>query len=327
MATNSSPNSAGDRDLLADLIASMPLPTLLMQTDGTIVCVSRSATPQQLPLDCAPGRNILDLLGRDGHRLRGRLARAARNTVPISVALPLGDSLRPFCLWSFGRRGAGDTGYLVLQAAPESDGLGERVAQRHRTRWLETSLQVSEQQRRKLESEAQRLEEAASRDPRTGLYNAMTFERMVTRTLGTPGAVGALLYIDLDDFKGINDRHGHLAGDKVLAEVARRLQDSARGSDLVGRLGGDEFGVWLHMSHSVFDAEVQDRLTQGIAAPISVRSTLQGGRARLRVGVSVGVARAPVDGTDFRTLLGVADGRMYFNKNAARIGERRRATD
>jgi GGDEF domain-containing protein len=87
------------------------------------------------------------------------------------------------------------------------------------------------------------LEEAASLDGKTGLLNAATWRSRAERAAGErPGGAGVLI-LDLDHFKAVNDQHGHLAGDDVLAAVAGALRSAVRGQDLVGRFGGEEFVV------------------------------------------------------------------------------------
>jgi diguanylate cyclase (GGDEF)-like protein len=146
-------------------------------------------------------------------------------------------------------------------------------------------------------------------DPLTGLANRVQFHAEVTRACGRtashPAAVRehasndagvahasptsgvAVLYIDLDGFKPINDLHGHEAGDHVLTVVAGRLRDATRGSDLAARLGGDEFAILLGRVHHVQDAVVvADRVLRSLDEPIAF------GVYTLRVSGSIGVACA-----------------------------------
>lgn len=86
---------------------------------------------------------------------------------------------------------------------------------------------------------------AAQRDPLTNVYNRVTFEREVIAYMQEPDSRGMLLLLDIDDFKMINDRHGHLQGDAALKKLTRVLQNTFRSHDLIGRLGGDEFLVFV----------------------------------------------------------------------------------
>jgi diguanylate cyclase (GGDEF)-like protein len=123
---------------------------------------------------------------------------------------------------------------------------------------------------------------AAAHDPLTGLVNRAEFARRLDQ-MSDDDLV--LLYIDLDDFKPINDQYGHPAGDRVLVEVARRIERSIGPNDVVGRLGGDEFAVACPGSEAVVRGrEVADRIVREIRRPI-----IDAGR-HLSVGASVGVA-------------------------------------
>jgi diguanylate cyclase (GGDEF)-like protein/PAS domain S-box-containing protein len=150
----------------------------------------------------------------------------------------------------------------------------------------------------------------ADTDPLTGLANRRSLERTlqaaITRAQANARCV-AVLMLDLDGFKAVNDRHGHAAGDEVLREVARRLRRSVRERDLVARLGGDEFVVVLTDLGAVPDAvdRVECKLAEpfglgdGVAAPLSA---------------AVGVAVFPTDGRTVADLLAAADREMYAAK-------------
>ncbi|WP_338720258.1 diguanylate cyclase [Herbaspirillum sp. DW155] len=125
----------------------------------------------------------------------------------------------------------------------------------------------------------------------------------------------ALLFIDLDRFKAVNDEYGHDEGDKVLIAIAERLQHSLRHDDSVARFGGDEFVVYLH---GVTDMEVArsiaDKIRHAVNKPIEGRD----GQS-YTVDASVGVSLYPDDGLDVETLLRVADSRMFDQKRLHRI--------
>jgi diguanylate cyclase (GGDEF)-like protein/PAS domain S-box-containing protein len=123
----------------------------------------------------------------------------------------------------------------------------------------------------------------------------------------------ALLCIDLDHFKAINDTLGHGAGDALLQEIAARLRTGTRRTDTVARLGGDEFAVLLQPVGSKEDVEV---LAARLLASIASACDVQGSRVMVRA--SIGVAMAPVDGDDIDTLLGHADLALYAAKSAGR---------
>ncbi|MFN4289680.1 MAG: EAL domain-containing protein [Permianibacter sp.] len=122
----------------------------------------------------------------------------------------------------------------------------------------------------------------------------------------------AVLFIDLDRFKPVNDSQGHEVGDLVLHETAGRLQHSVRRTDMLGRLGGDEFVLLMEIGHNVSDAElVAGKIIDVLREPFRV------GDKQFFIGASIGISRYPEDGQDFAELLRKADAAMY---NAKALG-------
>jgi diguanylate cyclase (GGDEF)-like protein/PAS domain S-box-containing protein len=164
--------------------------------------------------------------------------------------------------------------------------------------------------------EEQRWVTAALRDPGTGLANRRAIEDHLRATLASDepsGTALAVLMCDLDDFKAINDAHGHAVGDAVLREVASRLRAAVRRSDVVGRLGGDEFVVLCPMDEgrAVLD-QVAARVVTDMAVPMVVRGI------EVRLGCSVGAAVAGSDGREAIELLHDADLALYRAKAAGK---------
>jgi diguanylate cyclase (GGDEF)-like protein len=116
---------------------------------------------------------------------------------------------------------------------------------------LERALRYAAEAEQRLADQMQRiaqLESLSSTDALTGLLNRRGFETHLDLALARArryGETGVVVYCDLDDFKGVNDRHGHVAGDELLKRAAAALKNAVRDTDLVGRLGGDEFAVVL----------------------------------------------------------------------------------
>lgn len=168
-------------------------------------------------------------------------------------------------------------------------------------------------QRANLERDA--LRSLALTDALTGLPNRRGLSELLERSLAhsSPQRLTAVYLLDLDDFKPINDRLGHDAGDTVLVGVARRLQALLRASDAVARLGGDEFVVVASGPGSDADAQALGRkLLDGFAEPFVAAGQ------PCRVGLTIGYALAPLDGSDANSLLKRADAAMYAGKQAGR---------
>jgi len=167
-------------------------------------------------------------------------------------------------------------------------------------------------ERRRLERE---LTHRANHDALTGLANRLLFSDRVQRAFGRatrPGAVVAVLFIDLDDFKVVNDSLGHEAGDQVLAAVGQRLTAALRSDDTAARLGGDEFAILIEDAHDVLAVEnIADRVVRALAEPVPLGATV------VTTSASVGVATT-VDATDSTELLRQADLALYVAKGAGK---------
>lgn len=168
-----------------------------------------------------------------------------------------------------------------------------------------------------LQSENESLAHKASHDSLTGLPNRAFFEGRLSRTIRNADKYQeqlALLFLDSDSFKGINDNYGHAAGDEVLISIAARVRAQLRENDLVARLGGDEFAVLLAPIHSREDArQIADKIIASMALPIS----LADGQT-LDASLSVGIAFFPDDGRTPSDLLNAADAAMYQAKRNTR---------
>ena len=156
-------------------------------------------------------------------------------------------------------------------------------------------------------------EHQSQHDALTGLANRKRLDRIVKQAIHghQRPREAALLLLDLDRFKQVNDTLGHQAGDELLEQVAQRLEESVRGEDIVARLGGDEFAVWLAASGCDNAQEVAERLRSYLQAPFELSTMV------VDVGASVGIARYPQDGETLDELLRCADVAMYAAKEGA----------
>jgi diguanylate cyclase (GGDEF)-like protein len=155
---------------------------------------------------------------------------------------------------------------------------------------------------------------AARRDPLTGLGNRLLVREVIEEALLWNHASGcAVLLVDLDRFKLVNDTLGHAVGDRLLRNVARRLENSIRNGAIVGRLGGDEFALVLpgEIDREVL-ASIADRLIENLSRVYQISGM------ELRVGATVGIAISPMDAKSQEELIGSADLALYRAKEEGR---------
>ena len=206
-----------------------------------------------------------------------------------------GDRHREICAL---RRANGAEVYVAFDAATTQTSTGPRtvVAATDVTTWMRRQA---------------RLQRLAFKDALTGLANRALLHDRIKQAIATARRKAgsfAVLLVDLDRFKPVNDIYGHATGDLVLRKTARRLQAATRAVDTVARLGGDEFVVLLGGASGRDEARlVVERIIRAVTTPLAVHE--------LRLGVSVGIALYPDDGTDAHQLLARADCAMYDAKH------------
>jgi diguanylate cyclase (GGDEF)-like protein len=163
-------------------------------------------------------------------------------------------------------------------------------------------------------AEEMRMESIASSDPLTGVLNRRGFERDATKCLAESDddAAGALLYIDLNEFKQINDSHGHEAGDQLLTIAAQRLKTSLRSCDIIGRPGGDEFVALVPDVQPDVAEKLARRLTISLGQPYLI------GPDTLECSSSIGLATYPANANTLTGLMRAADQAMYRAKERYR---------
>ncbi|WP_270933271.1 PleD family two-component system response regulator [Falsiroseomonas oryzae] len=289
---------AGARALLvhADAGEAERLATVLRLDGLEVSACADPAAAWEMLLAHPPDVVLLSLSldGGDALRLASRLrADAVTRDVPVVLvadAAQKGQVLRGFEL------GANDH---VLRPVDPNE-LRARVRnQIRRKRYQE-----------RLRAELDRSLEMAVTDPLTGLRNRRYVRRHLDAVLRSAGA--AVLLIDVDRFKLVNDTHGHAAGDVVLREIAERVRSHLRAADVVARYGGEEFMVVMSGAAADEARLVAERLRNAIAA-----APIEAGGHRLHVTASVGLA-AGEPGASFEAVVGAADAALYRAKNGGR---------
>ncbi len=265
---------------------------------GTRADASRIATERPFDLFLVDHR----FGAEDGLRLCSWLrSQEATRRTPILLAIEEGEAER---LAKALDLGVND--YLVKPC--DRDELVARTRSQLRRKQFEEALRAN--YRRNLA--------AAMTDPLTELYNRRYFEthfEIVSRRLAAAGKSVGLMIFDIDRFKDVNDRYGHMAGDQILKGVAGLLRDRLRGFDTAARLGGEEFVVLLPEAGIAELLAVGMRLARAIGA---ARWPVDGIDRPLGVTVSAGVAAAPAGSCDYLELLSRADEALYDAKHAGR---------
>jgi len=196
-------------------------------------------------------------------------------------------------------------GVLILLALVISE-TTRRLLRRH-------ALTIFEQMHQ-LEVVGTRLEHESTHDPLTGLANRVLFYRRLGEAMVHAGEEGfslAVMYVDLDDFKQVNDLHGHAVGDALLKAVADRLHQVVRVADTAARLGGDEFALlFVGVQETSECPPLCAKVERKVGQPVDI------GGLVLTPACSIGYALYPRDGNTLDTLLNVADARMYQAKRA-----------
>ena len=203
------------------------------------------------------------------------------------------------------RAKSGDLYWVDSAIVPLKDAEGEVV------RYISIRIDVTDHKRAE-----EAITHMATHDPLTGLANRsllLNKVRMAVEHDRRRHEPSAVLFIDLDHFKAINDSLGHNVGDQLLIEVAQRLMANTRAGDTVARQGGDEFIVFLAQITETHDVQMlADKLLRALTMPYQVQDHV------LHIGASIGVALFPQDGLDVETLLKNSDAAMYKVKESGR---------
>jgi diguanylate cyclase (GGDEF)-like protein/PAS domain S-box-containing protein len=256
---------------------------------------ARLAAVFDQPAEALSGRPFLELLGADD---------SPAGRAGIEALLAVFKAQRPFRDLVVPAKIGGETHWWSLSGSPKQSGDGRFSGFRGVGRDV-TEVRRSEQ----------RIAQLARFDPLTGLANRTLFREMLEDALAR-GKRGqrdcALLFLDLDRFKPVNDTFGHVAGDQLLVAVAERLRQAVAGGATLARLGGDEFAVVLPDVGEQAAATRADALVAALAQPFEVEGQ------PVQIGCSIGWSMAPVDGDSIDLLLKAADLALYEAKSRGR---------
>ena len=316
---NSLPDSALLMEGIRVALDNMPRATLVLDESGRVRLANRQALRQFERLE-ADGISALTDLPRD--EVMERVGRAFRSTTPAFIGLQGADGTHlTFSGWRLGVPGATGEALAMLQY-DQTKSLAARFlavsqeAADHRER-----LADSLQQQRRLHEEAQRLRQLSVTDRMTGLLNPVEFRLQAGRMIAEIG-VGlscvTFAYLDLDNFKQVNDRFGHLAGDMVIRAIARILKRAVRGGDIVGRMGGDEFMIGFADAQA---ADISDRMSEisdRIRQPMHWNPPEGDHSCLLATSASIGVFTVQETDMSFESVLRNAEAGMYGMKRASR---------
>jgi diguanylate cyclase (GGDEF)-like protein len=168
-------------------------------------------------------------------------------------------------------------------------------------------------EKRRLERATLKISHLANHDSLTGLANRRLLFELLQKSLETAHRAGskvAIAFIDLDDFKPVNDRYGHAAGDAALVAIAERIKSTLRASDIVARVGGDEFiAAMTNIKHKADMEVIAMKMLEEMATPLDFAGN------QCTMGMSMGISMYPDDGTNIEDLINKADSAMYSIKH------------
>lgn len=238
----------------------------------------------------------------------------------------------PYCLKGYGGLAGEDSEGLIGLFEQLRNGLKESFAEIRtvnkfgESRWYKTAMSTIfdesgkairvvgvlndiDEQKRKLQS----AQESAMRDPLTQLYNKTSTRELIRHYIDSTDGHGAFMMLDIDNFKQVNDTLGHLYGDAVLSELAHTLKSLFRDSDIIGRVGGDEFVVFMtNISDLAVIRTKAEKILSAFKRSFRKENTEQG------LSCSIGVSVYPGNGSTYDELMEKADSSLYFSKSSGK---------
>ena len=297
---------------ISTVVTALKQPAMVIDPTGHVHCANAGA---QALIGGPGGRPLQEVLLSPEAELCRRLSRLTRTSAPAYLRLEFSGGTPTIFQGSMLRGPDGRGNGLILLVADNASALiGKFINLKTASRKFRQQIDHSQRRQRALRQEAAQLKRLSETDPLTGLLNVRAFEEKVRHALADrPGRHGALIFLDLNEFKHVNDVHGHEAGDKVLKHVAQALTFPPHSWVATGRIGGDEFALWMPGT----EAEAVPELLASLQARVSVPYALIGRAGRLTeicMTAAAGAASCPEDATGYGELKRIADSRMYGNK-------------
>lgn len=294
------------------VVSALKNPAIVIDLAGRIHCANAEARAM---MGGAEGASLLDVVISEERQLLTRLARMTRSSAPSYIRLAFPNGSPTVFNGAMLRGEDGRSNGLILLVADNASALiGKFLNLKSDSRKIKQQMDHSHRRQRALRQEAAQLKRLSETDPLTGLLNVRAFEEKVRHALtDRPGRQGALIFLDLNEFKHINDLHGHEAGDKVLKHVANALTFPPHSWVATGRMGGDEFALWMPGTEASAVPEVLAALQARVAVPYALIGRV-GDLTEIRMTAAAGAACCPDDATGYAALKRVADRRMYANK-------------
>lgn len=289
--------AAGFEAGLCVAVDAFPNMALVLDRGGRAVASNRA------------GRDLVARLKDTGlhQQLNAVIAVAEKTSSPACLELRLGDDIPcRFHVTSLTSRNGVDVSlFLVTEDADSQAALGPPPL---------LTYELASGSMRALREEAARFKRLSETDPLTGALNIRAFASRVRQALtDAPRMTGVMICLDLNRFKTINDKYGHLAGDKALMHVASKLSFPVQTGILTARIGGDEFALWVPGVEKDRLDDVVDRLRMRVSVPLDL-SEQHGSPFSIKVKASIGTACCPHEALNYTTLRRVADRRLYEDK-------------
>lgn len=319
MATSSSPDAELLLRGLSIAIENMPKASFVVDEEAGLWLSNRAAQRQYGDIETT---GFVGLFGEGADRIRARLSRAFKSSTPVFVGLEsVAGERMTFSGWRLSEIAGVGRPLAILQLDQSKSLVGKFLSATEDALRSNRRLAESLAQQRDLRHEAARLKRLNETDPMTGLLNPVAFRHQAERLLADVSVrieEVAFVYLDLDNFKWVNDTFGHQAGDTVIRSTARVLHRAIREGDIAGRLGGDEFMVALRNVGREAAGVVAARIVSGISRPLSWSSPGQSAVSTIKPTASFGISIATVAAQTLEALQHEAEEAMYLAKRNKR---------